>query len=1230
MSNYVEYLYAFFVRVFLRRYLTTVVGPLALLLLALGVCGFFSEYGLPELFWVDGWGHQLAIGVALAVTFVISTFIGYTIETRRMPQYGSRVSPEAWAWWDTPVVGVRAPIAARRLFAAYLLSMGASWIVVLFLITVGYHMVRFVGAFAYAPYLIVGFVVPVAGIAAVIGLGNDVLCRRVRRRFIARMNAWYSPTSAPPATWVESLWTTRARTLVALSAGALLAMRLKSGLAALGLAILAVCLLRYSKQRNLAAKAHAVLAGAIVLVTTAMVIALDVDWMPRFPALAVCVFTILAIATWTLAMYFRWASVIVGAILVALVVMAGGERFRYRVPGLERFYPSGAASVAGAPRAGVNPGLRHACVEGADPGALASGGPQPDAARPSVRWADWSPDGKRPLIMVAVSGGGIASALWTADVLLELEAMEPELAYHIRVVSGASGGMVGAAAYVSTLNKPVAPAGATPPWAPAAPDAGAGTPAATMHAARGVPLTREGLLKAVSSDSLSAVAHALVFNDIPLLAYPWSMTWDRGRALEQAWGESLATFDQPLEALRQGEAEGWRPSLVFSPVLIEDGRRLLISNLDLSRLAVNEHMGPSGIKRPASVDCLELFAEFPGSAGTFKLGTAARLNSTFPLVSPTPALPISGRRRVADAGYFDNFGVELACRWLATNEEWVRQNASRVLILEIRTFPRAENTGDQSGVLSRCVEDLAGPPVGAFEMRAATMRFRNDRQIKDMIDRYGRPGLPPIASELIECPASNVPLTWRLTEAQAQRIRAGLKDTGVTGAMWRVVEWCRGEHIARGRWCADPAVQNIIRNKCLRVAVSDGSEMGHFLFRDSDGRLQGFDIQLGAEIAQRLRDKLKLPDDVKLEIVGPVSWPQQLLTLRSRQADLVISSLSYSPEREYEYGIRFSVPYKTAQLGLLYAKGWGRLDADGRSFVPPPDTWPATTVCVQKDTSSVTIARRLAKLNPKIEVHELAEMRTCLDQFVKDTGGRTVVLGDEPYLASHKDADTMLEPDMVGASLGVPHPVAMLFRESWASAVAPARNAEGRWNDASNGAPVPAERLSKWSQRTTVLVRAGSYAHQIARRFAAAKPKVIAIETRRTLQECVDAFRADKTNTCVVFSDEADLRSFKQSGTAVEPDVVGHYLDTPSLPPPDPGDLESLIATQRQEFYSVGVASDCPQLLWAVNAVIADLHRPDPSSPGASLIETMEAGAEAAFTRRLARDPLSVPAQPIR
>src|SRR5262249_16376905 len=63
----------------------------------------------------------------------------------------------------------------------------------------------------------------------------------------------------------------------------------------------------------------------------------------------------------------------------------------------------------------------------------------------------------KPIVVVAVSGGGIRSAAWAYIVLQELELYfakhNIDLSRHLRVVTGASGGMLGASYYVSLLTE---------------------------------------------------------------------------------------------------------------------------------------------------------------------------------------------------------------------------------------------------------------------------------------------------------------------------------------------------------------------------------------------------------------------------------------------------------------------------------------------------------------------------------------------------------------------------------------------------------------------------------------------------------------------------------------------------------------------------------------------------------------------------------------------------------
>jgi hypothetical protein len=157
-------------------------------------------------------------------------------------------------------------------------------------------------------------------------------------------------------------------------------------------------------------------------------------------------------------------------------------------------------------------------------------------------------------------------------------------------------------------------------------------------------------------------------------------------------------FHRSFTELKDLEREGRRPSLVYSPMLVEDCRRLLISNLDLLDLTwtsgdvlgftpFRDQYGiPSSPPRPLlSLSAVEFFRLFP-QATNFEVGTAARMNASFPLVSPGVSLPTDPPRRVVDAGYYDNYGVNLAAIWLARNESVIRKYTSGVVLIEIRAY----------------------------------------------------------------------------------------------------------------------------------------------------------------------------------------------------------------------------------------------------------------------------------------------------------------------------------------------------------------------------------------------------------------------------------------------------------------------------------------------------------------------------------------------------------------
>jgi hypothetical protein len=338
--------------------------------------------------------------------------------------------------------------------------------------------------------------------------------------------------------------------------------------------------------------------------------------------------------------------------------------------------------------------------------------------------------GKRPLVLVCVSGGGIRAAAWTTAVLEQLENQflankGIAFPYQVRLITGASGGMVGAGYYAATLAAPPA----------------AGAPTKVNRVPK---VALNEMVGRVSRDSLSPLVYQLIYGDLPEMFWPFPLRRDRGQVLEERWNENLdGALDMTFAALQPGEAAGWRPSLVYSPMMIEDGRRLLFSNLDLEHLTQNCGNVLGATSALYSRDSLEFFRLFPPLLNQFRLSTAVRMNASFPYFSPAGVLPTWPRRRVVDAGYYDNYGITVANAWLFGHYDWVRANASRVVLIQIRDGASQQartvpDERDRSTTVSRGLEWLLSPPDALLSQREWSMSFRNDQQLQVLTDYFDR------------------------------------------------------------------------------------------------------------------------------------------------------------------------------------------------------------------------------------------------------------------------------------------------------------------------------------------------------------------------------------------------------------------------------------------------------------------------------------------------------------
>ncbi|MBX7083316.1 MAG: hypothetical protein K1X88_29180 [Nannocystaceae bacterium] len=341
---------------------------------------------------------------------------------------------------------------------------------------------------------------------------------------------------------------------------------------------------------------------------------------------------------------------------------------------------------------------------------------------------------QRPLlVVVATSGGGIRAAGWTVHVLQTLAAELPGFAARTRLITGASGGMVGATAWVAERQSPSAGDDAT-------------------------------LLRQVTEDSLGPVAAHLAL----------LVLGSRGIALERAWEQHAPAFARPWSSLAAGEAAGTLPSLVFAPVVIEDGRRLLVSHLDLRGLTdawSDAQRDDLGTPSRAACQWGALFPEVDP-----RLSELARISASFAYISPAVRLPTIPIVRAADAGYYDPFGVELAARWLEHHADWIVANTRGAVLIQIRdgdddvrALPQ-----DEPGVFTRALSPWLAPLTAVLRLRSAAALFRNDAALASLQPRLGEGVFTSATFVLPE----HVSLSWRLTATERRAIDCGFAAAG--------------------------------------------------------------------------------------------------------------------------------------------------------------------------------------------------------------------------------------------------------------------------------------------------------------------------------------------------------------------------------------------------------------------------------------------------------------------
>lgn len=363
-------------------------------------------------------------------------------------------------------------------------------------------------------------------------------------------------------------------------------------------------------------------------------------------------------------------------------------------------------------------------------------------------WKKNTGQNKPKLILLNSSGGGLRSAMWTFSTLRLLDSLtDGQFIKHVQMGTGASGGMIGAAYYRELL---------------------------MMEQDSLIPSRMNVKYRDyIGKDLLNRLSFSISTSDIffrfQKVAYNGKeYAKDRGYAFEQELISNLnGAFDRTLGSYKEVEVTGNVPTLIFTPTIINDGRRLLISSQQMSFLQSSFRLDDRVGMNPQveNIEYLKYFKK--NNPEELAFTSVLRMSATFPYIMPMVTMPTKPGMQIMDAGIRDNYGTKTTSKYLLSLRKWIKENTSGVIILKVRDSKKTlvgENY-EEIGMLEKLLLPF-GNMYGNFPR---VQDFDQDELLSATIRTLDYP-IQVVYLNLREEFKDRIALSWHLTKQEKLKI----------------------------------------------------------------------------------------------------------------------------------------------------------------------------------------------------------------------------------------------------------------------------------------------------------------------------------------------------------------------------------------------------------------------------------------------------------------------------
>ncbi len=368
------------------------------------------------------------------------------------------------------------------------------------------------------------------------------------------------------------------------------------------------------------------------------------------------------------------------------------------------------------------------------------------------------------LVIICASGGGLKSSVWTYHLMRTAdEITDGEFFKRTHLLTGSSGGTIGMSYYRELYlrnleDKPSPPASQA--------------------------------IENISKDLLNPIAASFTLSDMfmklrTVKVDGYTYTKDRGYAFEAQLNKNTNwVMDKSLKDYAEPEISAKIPTLILSPTIVNDGRRLIISSQPVSYLVHNT--SSVLINNQPSIEEVEYSRLFwRQDADNLKFTSALRMNATFPFIMPLVTLPSEPAIEIIDAGARDNYGMKTAMKFIFSFRNWLKENTSGIVIVQIRERSKEPKI---KGSKERTILANISKPVGSFYENLFNVQdFTNDQLIQ-YTSKWYEGKIDVIDFQLEIEKGGRISLSWHLTNKEKRQIVEAMELPDNRIAMRRLTE----------------------------------------------------------------------------------------------------------------------------------------------------------------------------------------------------------------------------------------------------------------------------------------------------------------------------------------------------------------------------------------------------------------------------------------------------------